>query len=207
MEEGFLISESQITFLKFLDGYLGASTASASPVSSTWITPFFLDLFTTYDEGLNEDRPKESRDAITFTGMILVLEGLIVLGLGSKQGREGIVEVLERVVGQSLRSHSSEINHDEYSTVLLARTRDLTAPPSKMTPIEEESATIIEPLAIGHLKRNCVRILGILSFDSKEAQDRIREAGGLGLLLGMCQISDVNPSESIFFVVERWGGD
>lgn len=81
--------------------------------------------------------------------------------------------------------------------MLLASTRDLTAP-SKIISIEEETP-IIEPLALGHLKRNCVRILGILAFDSKDAQNRIREAGGLGLLLGMCQISDVNHSASSSF--------
>ena len=69
--------------------------------------------------------------------------------------------------------------------------------------VEEESHQI-EPAAIGQLKRTCVRIIGILAFDSKATQERIREAGGIGLLLGMCQISDINPSKSFRAIRERW---
>ena len=82
--------------------------------------------------------------------------------------------------------------------MLLALTNKLVVPPSTIVELEDEGRTI-EPLAIGHLKRNCVRILGILAFDSEVAQDRMREAGGLGLLLGMCQISDSNPSKFLSF--------
>lgn len=53
-----------------------------------------------------------------------------------------------------------------------------------------------EPHAIAELKRSCVRLLGIAGFETKDAQDAIRETGGLTLLLGMCQINDKNPSTS-----------
>ena len=108
-EEGYLISESQITLLKFLDGHLVTVSPHLFPTEPAyppWITTFFVDLFSLYERDLNEARPKESKDAITWTGLILVTEGLIVLGLGSKEGREGIMEVLERVVGESRHSYS-----------------------------------------------------------------------------------------------------
>ena len=52
----------------------------------------------------------------------------------------------------------------------------------------------IELEGIALLKRSCVRLLGIITFEQKEGQDRLREAGGLTLLLGLCQINDSNPS-------------
>ena len=50
----------------------------------------------------------EARDAITVSGLILVLEGLIIIGLTGLEGREGILEVLERVVGTSFHLVSSK---------------------------------------------------------------------------------------------------
>lgn len=69
--------------------------------------------------------------------------------------------------------------------------------------------------AIAQLQRTSVQYLGITSFASspsssstaaaanriqqrvKAAQDRVRIAGGLGLVLGMCQIDERNPSTFI----------
>lgn len=65
--------------------------------------------------------------------------------------------------------------------------------------IIETEASGIEPVALAQLKRLLVQTLGILCSDSKDAQDRTRESGGLALLLGMCQINDANPSESSSF--------
>ncbi|GAA5987350.1 hypothetical protein JCM10908_001921 [Rhodotorula pacifica] len=61
--------------------------------------------------------------------------------------------------------------------------------------------------AIAQLQRAAVQYLGIASFAPpgrladartktrvKAAQDRVREAGGLGLVLGMCQIDERNPT-------------
>lgn len=69
--------------------------------------------------------------------------------------------------------------------------------------------------AIAQLQRTSVQYLGITSFASpsssstgaaakrtqervKAAQDRVRVAGGLGLVLGMCQIDERNPSAFMF---------
>lgn len=62
--------------------------------------------------------------------------------------------------------------------------------------------------AIAQLQRTSVQYLGIVSFSPpgrykdkatlervKVAQDRVRLAGGLGLVLGMCQIDQRNPSK------------
>lgn len=73
--------------------------------------------------------------------------------------------------------------------------------------------------AIAQLQRTSVQFLGIASFASpssstaaaakriqarvKAAQDRVRVAGGLGLVLGMCQIDERNPSTFSFSLPVR----
>ena len=41
-----------------------------------------------------------------------------------------------------------------------------------------------------------MRLLGVVSYEQREAQDAVRETGGLALVLGMCQINDANISAS-----------
>lgn len=73
---------------------------------------------------------------------------------------------------------------------------------SAPTPSPEVSA------AVAQLQRLSAQFLGIVSFippagvtytmkaRAKAAQDKVRECGGLELLLSMCQIDERNPSES-----------
>ncbi|GAA5827504.1 hypothetical protein JCM11251_003838 [Rhodosporidiobolus azoricus] len=97
------------------------------------------------------------------------------------------------------------------------------AAPSPATPIHpsdrftslssSSSAAASPPLpveAIAQLQRTSTSLLGILAFSSlvptvsnpypvtkgaaKKAQDEVREKGGLGVLLGMCQIDERNPT-------------
>ena len=47
-----------------------------------------------------------------------------------------------------------------------------------------------------------MRLIAIVSSEQREAQDAVREAGGLNLILSMCQINDANLSE----LLECWRG-
>ncbi|GAA5885464.1 hypothetical protein JCM3774_002592 [Rhodotorula dairenensis] len=81
------------------------------------------------------------------------------------------------------------------------------ASPSASASGEEGGAPSDGTAAIAQLQRTAVQYLGITSFATptrnadpqtksrvKRAQDRVREAGGLGLVLGMCQIDERNPT-------------
>lgn len=48
---------------------------------------------------------------------------------------------------------------------------------------------------MGLLKRSCVRLIAVVCSEQREAQDAVREAGGINLILGMCQINDANLSK------------
>ena len=51
-----------------------------------------------------------------------------------------------------------------------------------------------------YLKRDLVKLLGILCHDSKPIQDRIRCCGGIPIVLNLCVIDERNPCKSFFFL-------
>jgi len=50
-----------------------------------------------------------------------------------------------------------------------------------------------------YLKRDLVRLLGILCHNRKAIQDRIRVCGGISLVLNLCTIDDRNPCKFPFW--------
>lgn len=53
-----------------------------------------------------------------------------------------------------------------------------------------------DPKGFSYLKRDLVRLLGILAAGSKREQDRVRACGGITVVLNLCVIDDRNPCES-----------
>ncbi|KAI0350670.1 hypothetical protein OH77DRAFT_1430661 [Trametes cingulata] len=47
--------------------------------------------------------------------------------------------------------------------------------------------------AFAHVKRDLVRLLGILASENRAVQDRVRESGGIPLVMNMCVVDDYNP--------------
>ncbi|GAA6010065.1 hypothetical protein JCM10207_007542 [Rhodosporidiobolus poonsookiae] len=76
------------------------------------------------------------------------------------------------------------------------------APPPAPTPASSDSLAATP--AVAQLQRTCAQYLSIVSFAppgttktsgaARNAQDRTRESGGLGVLLSMCQIDERNPT-------------
>ncbi|KAH8093304.1 spinocerebellar ataxia type 10 protein domain-containing protein [Cristinia sonorae] len=51
----------------------------------------------------------------------------------------------------------------------------------------------VDPKGFLYLKRDLVRLLGILSFGSKQIQDRVRACGGIPVVLNLCVVDERNP--------------
>jgi ataxin-10 len=49
-----------------------------------------------------------------------------------------------------------------------------------------------------YLKRDLVRLLGILCHANRAVQDRVRDCGGIEVVMGLCVIDDRNPCELMF---------
>ena len=52
-----------------------------------------------------------------------------------------------------------------------------------------------DPKGFAYLKRDLVRLLGILSSGRRAVQDRVRACGGLPVVLNLCVVDDRNPCE------------
>lgn len=50
-----------------------------------------------------------------------------------------------------------------------------------------------------YLKRDLVRLLGVLCYDAPAVQDRARLAGGLPVVMNLCVIDERNPCGYCFF--------
>lgn len=53
-----------------------------------------------------------------------------------------------------------------------------------------------------YLKRDLVRLLGVLCHGVKSVQDRAREAGGLPVVMNMCVIDERNPCQLTLWFVD-----
>ncbi|KAI9066956.1 hypothetical protein FKP32DRAFT_1644839 [Trametes sanguinea] len=47
--------------------------------------------------------------------------------------------------------------------------------------------------AFAHVKRDLVRLLGILASENRAVQDRVRECGGIPVVMNLCVVDDYNP--------------
>ncbi|TBU43988.1 spinocerebellar ataxia type 10 protein domain-containing protein [Dichomitus squalens] len=47
--------------------------------------------------------------------------------------------------------------------------------------------------AFAHVKRDLVRLLGIVASQNRAVQDRVRESGGLPVVMNLCVVDDYNP--------------
>lgn len=52
-----------------------------------------------------------------------------------------------------------------------------------------------DPKGFQYLKRDLVRLLGVLVSDRRAAQDRVRVCGGVQVVMNMCVIDERNPCE------------
>lgn len=93
--EGFAIVDSQMVLLKFLDGYLNNSPDPAS----FSLAPFIIStLRKLANDLLAEGKLRDSRDALTFQSIVLLLLCLTSIGLADAEGRRVIVPCVDVVV-------------------------------------------------------------------------------------------------------------
>lgn len=67
--------------------------------------------------------------------------------------------------------------------------------PQDQAQLGAEAARVSDPKGFAYLKRDLVRLLGILSSDRPAVQDRVRACGGIPVVLNLCVVDDRNPCE------------
>ncbi|KAH9479488.1 Copper transport protein 86 [Psilocybe cubensis] len=61
------------------------------------------------------------------------------------------------------------------------------------TPLSTSQPGVGDSSGFSYLKRDLVRLLGVLSHGAKSVQDRTREAGGLAVVMNLCVVDERNP--------------
>lgn len=53
--------------------------------------------------------------------------------------------------------------------------------------------------AFAYVKRDIVKLLGVLCYEDKLVQDRIRDCEGIQLVMNMCVVDERNPCKSLSY--------
>jgi ataxin-10 len=59
--------------------------------------------------------------------------------------------------------------------------------------VKTSDGTEIDPTSFPYVKRDLIRFLGILAYQNRRVQDRIRLCGGIEVILNHCVIDERNP--------------
>ncbi|KAG9122233.1 hypothetical protein FRC07_001483 [Ceratobasidium sp. 392] len=199
------ISPHQITLLKLLDGYTQSSNyaPNANPSIDHFLTRTLLSLLRISYVWMSEDpidgQPNESLPQAA-TAIVLISQ-MLTNGLMTEQ------LIWEKLTNSSTRSRPilENLRNTESAYVELIieilRQLDQLLPRiqfGKTRPHAESTSSpndLASPDVSGFqfVKRDLVRLLGIIVHDDKSIQDRIRERGGVQVVLGLCAVDDRNP--------------
>ncbi|BGP01140.1 hypothetical protein RTG_02843 [Rhodotorula toruloides ATCC 204091] len=215
---GFSISPTLVTMLKFLDGHLSLPQHATTP-SSLALVPFLIRQLISLGSSVMEqkERAMDAADAATFQGVVLVLHCLVSIGLALHSQEEGQrVDGGEEAESEMVKGVEAVVRLLRFSQTLMLPPTPRPAPPASVNGVDTSSSPPVAAsasssspeacAAVAQLQRLAAQFLGIVSFlppsgvadamkaRAKAAQDKVRECGGLELLLSMCQIDERNPT-------------
>ncbi|CAE6484263.1 unnamed protein product [Rhizoctonia solani] len=201
------ISPHQITLLKLLDGYVDTKPIACE---DNTITSFLTTTLSTLlqatqsrtviapsSEGefsLNESLPLVSAATVLVSQML----SNTLMAEQTAWEKSMDKQVAERSILSALRDQSNivELIIDVLRRLdkLLPRIQFGKAKPN-ITEVNTSSAdkATLPASRFQFQKRDLVRLLGILVHDDRRIQTRVREAGGVQLILGLCAVDENNP--------------
>ncbi|KAG9076969.1 hypothetical protein FRC06_009188 [Ceratobasidium sp. 370] len=198
------ISPHQITLLKLVDGYTQTSDYMPikNPSTNDFLSKTLLSLLRISNEWMSagpaDGQPNENLPQVA-TALVLISQMLTSILMaeqlaweksadGSSQSRP----ILEHL--RSLESLYVELIIDVLRQLdqLLPR---IQFGKVKSFPTAPSSNELVSPDISGFqfVKRDLVRLLGIIVHDDRGVQDRIRERGGVQVVLGLCAVDERNP--------------
>ncbi|EIW67301.1 hypothetical protein M231_01611 [Tremella mesenterica] len=194
------ITPSQTVLLKLIDHYLSSPHPNRSPSPHC----YFIDLYknlSEYSLASLQSGKDDARLPKVFEGLILVLEGLCSIGLAcqerSDRRKSGNQQVQDKEGGEEELIGLLRKNETGVIRLLIELLKQLetflprrkhSSQQTDTTKLNEEQ---IRPITL--LKRNLVRLVGILTFESIQTSDLVREYGGVHLLLSMTEVDELNP--------------
>lgn len=200
------ITPSQTTLLKQLDAYLAqradvAGTEkeedgdNASPSPNAFLVPLFGRL-AKYASVSMKSGKDDARLANILMGLILCTECLSSIVLGAQRRADTAKEARKK--GQNAPATTggdeeivAELKSEKFIGELVSVLQATDAFLPRVKPTAEENTT----LPFQNVKRDLVRLLGLLAYDDTKVGDIVREKGGVEMVLGMCETDERNPCE------------
>lgn len=200
------ITPSQTTLLKQLDAYLAqradvAGTEqeedgdNASPSPNAFLVPLFGRL-AKYASASMKSGKDDARLPPVLIGLVLCTECLSSIVL-SAQRRADAVKAAQKK-GQNVSASAggdeeivAELKTDKFIGELVSVLQATDAFLPRVKPTAEENTT----LPFQNVKRDLVRLLGLLAYDDTKVGDIVREKGGVETVLGMCETDERNHCE------------
>ncbi|KAG5650835.1 hypothetical protein H0H81_010865 [Sphagnurus paluster] len=142
--------------------------------------------------------------------LVLVTQCIVNITLEADQGAQRGEQGQERTTETDLKALFNETHDSDNSGIVeglidLLRLLDLFLPrinfgkPVSSTPLSDEETqtptqqTAADPTGFQYLKRDLVRLLGILCHGVRSVQDQVRACGGIPVLMNLCVIDERNP--------------
>lgn len=187
------ITPSQLTLLKLVDSQLVSENNRPNPAPSPYefIIPAW-NRVAAYATASMKSGADDPRLAVVLAAVILATESLsnIVLAaqarLDSGNGVSPSAGGDEKMVAEMKgKEGAKSIIHP-----LVALLGETNAYLPRVKPKEQAPE---EPLPFSNVKRDLVRLLSVLTFNDTAVGDAVREAGGVELVLSLCETDDRNP--------------
>ncbi|KAG8746087.1 hypothetical protein FRC10_006190 [Ceratobasidium sp. 414] len=196
------ISPHQITLLKLLDGYTQTSDymPSTNPSVDDFLAQTLLPLLHTSNAWMSADsngQPNENLPQVA-TAIVLISQMLANVLMAEQLAWEKSADgARNRPILEHLKSPKApyvELIIDVLRQLdqLLPRIQFGKVKPQLSAPSPNE---LVPPDVSGFqfVKRDLVRLLGILVHDDRSVQNRIRERGGVQVVLSLCAVDERNP--------------
>ncbi|CAD6577777.1 MAG: hypothetical protein TREMPRED_002036 [Tremellales sp. Tagirdzhanova-0007] len=182
------ISPSQTVLLKVLETHLSSSIRDdPTPSPNVFLVPLFLSL-AQYSISSMRSGKDDARLPKIFEGLVLVSEGFSGIGL-AVQGRRDRGQKEDRG-GEEM----SKAMKKETIKPIIDLLRELNAFLPRVKPsVNTSLPSTSEAAPLSSVKRNLVRLLGILTFEDTAVGDLVREYDGVHLILSMTEVDELNP--------------
>ncbi|KAK1927072.1 spinocerebellar ataxia type 10 protein domain-containing protein, partial [Papiliotrema laurentii] len=194
------ITPSQTSLLKLIDSHLAnPSRPNPSPSPHAHLVVLFTNhaRYALISLGSGQD---DARLPKIFEGMVLVCEGLVSMGLAAQSRADKAKASRETSDKRQAGGDEQVVQAMKGETALLKPLIDLLAALDKFIPrVKPGTAASTNTLPpdqaapVTLLKRLLVQLLGILTFEDTATGDRVRELGGVELVLGLTEVDEANP--------------
>ncbi|KAI9022306.1 spinocerebellar ataxia type 10 protein domain-containing protein, partial [Phycomyces nitens] len=112
-----------------------------------------------------------------YTGLVLVVQMLTTMNMAEVERQKSLKRLLANVVFMISKDLLGQLETIPFE----ARKKD------------SKDNLDASRLGFDYLKRECVRFIGAMCFGDFEMQEKIRQLGGIPLILAQCRIDDNNP--------------